>query len=189
VVYVENAILDLVTEIRLEGLADDAEAKAKVAEAKHQRHMAKDRALTSGRLVIEMPDNAIMRELALEASEASLTAERAVVAAEEELAVVRTRLSPSNHQIAIAELRAAFFESKDMSLRIKLAGAVKTVLDKIEIDRHGIAKVSVMGGKRIYVFKIAKAVTDFRVVSGETIIDIGYIAPGGEHDYRSSVAA
>lgn len=54
VVYLENAVLDLVLEIRLEGLADDAEAKAVLAEARHQLQAAKDRADKAGRLVFDM---------------------------------------------------------------------------------------------------------------------------------------
>ncbi|MNS03170.1 hypothetical protein D3C72_344980 [compost metagenome] len=42
--------------------------------------------------------------------------------------------------------------SKNMALRIRLAGAVKAVMDRIEIDRDGHATVSVMGGKRVYRF-------------------------------------
>ncbi|QBX36880.1 recombinase family protein [Brevundimonas sp. S30B] len=179
VVYLENAVLNLVTEIRLEGLADDAEAKAKVAEAKHQRQLAKDRAMKAARLVLEM-DNAIMRELANEASDASLAANKAVLDAEEELAIVRTRLMPSNQQTAIADLRAAYTETKDIGLRMQLAGAVKTVMDNIIIDRDGFATVSVMGGARVYRFKIAKTVTSFTLVSGETVMEIGQARTNAE---------
>lgn len=188
VIYLENAVLDLVTEIRLEGLADDAEAKAVLAEARHQQQSAKDRAKKAGRLAIEM-DNAIMRELASEASDASLAADRAVVAAEEELAQVQTRLQPSNHQIAIAELRSNFAESKDMTLRIRLAGAVKAVMDQIEVDRDGNATVSVMDRKRVYRFAIAKKVTSFELVSGSTTMVGGFIDVGGEAEFRASLAA
>ena len=187
-INLENAVLDLVSEIRLEGLADDAEAKAVLAEARHQQQSAKDRAKKAGRLAIEM-DNAIMRELASEASDASLAADRAVLAAEEELALVCTRLAPTNHQLAIAELRSNFAESKDMALRIKLAGAVKAILDKIEIERDGNATVSVMGGKRVYRFAIAKKVTSFELVSGLTTMVGGFIDVGGEAEFRASLAA
>lgn len=188
VVYLENAVLDLVTEIRLEGLANDAEAKALLAEARHQQQSAKDRAKKAGRLAIEM-DNAIMRELATEASDASLAADRAVAVAEEELAMVRTRLTSSSHQTAIADLRSNFAETRDMDLRIKLAGAVKAVLDQIDVDRDGQVTVSVMGGKRVYRFDIAKTVTDFELVSGTTTMVGGFVDVGGEDALRAKLAA
>ena len=173
VLYLENAILDLVTEIRLEGLADDGEAKAKVAEAKHQQQIAKDRVSKIADLLIDL-DTPVMRSKFANAEEAVGLADRDVVVAEEELAVVRTRLAPTNHQIAIADLRKTYAETKDMALRIKLAGAVRIVMDAIEIDRNGIAKVSVMGGLRVYEFQIAKSVTAFSLVSGDTTMEIGF---------------
>lgn len=188
VVYLEQAVLNLVTEIRLDGQTDDAVAKAKVAEAEHQRHLAKNRAMRAARLVLEM-DNAIMRELANETSQASLAANQAVVEAEAELAVVRSRLRPSNQQNAVADLRSRYAETKDLGLRMQLAGAVKTVIDNIVVDKDGFAKVSVMGGARVYRFQIAKAVTDFTLVAGSMVMEIGYIAEGGEDLFRAKVAA
>ena len=111
------------------------------------------------------------------------------MAAEEELAQVQTRLQPSNHQIAIAELRSNFAESKDMTLRIRLAGAVKAVMDQIEVDRDGNATVSVMDRKRVYRFAIAKKVTSFELVSGSTTMVGGFIDVGGEAEFRASLAA
>lgn len=188
VIYLENAVLDLVTEIRLDGLACDADAKAALAEARHQQQVAKAQALKAGRLVLEM-DNAIMRELAIEAAEASLAADLAVAESEQKLALAQMRLVPNNSQQAIAELRAAYSLTRDMALRIRLAGAVKTVMDKLEIDPAGNATVSVMGGRSIYKFAIGKSVTDFQLAVGQTVMDIGFTDFGGEDAYRASLAA
>ncbi|WP_303717886.1 recombinase family protein [Brevundimonas naejangsanensis] len=188
VIYLENAVLDLVTEIRLEGLADDAEAKAMVAEAQHQLQIAKDRASKIADLLIDL-DTPVMRAKFSDAQAAIPVAEAAVQDAQSELALVRTRLAPSNQQTAIAELRAAYSKTRDIELRLKLAGAVKIVMDSIVIDRDGFASVSVMGGARVYRFEIAKRVTTFTLVSGQTVMEIGYTARGGENAYRASIAA
>jgi hypothetical protein len=49
--------------------------------------------------------------------------------------------------------------------------------------------VSVMGGKRVYRFAIAKKVTSFELVSGSTTMVGGFIDVGGEAEFRASLAA
>ncbi|KAK0339825.1 hypothetical protein LTR94_033023, partial [Friedmanniomyces endolithicus] len=158
-----HAVFDLVTEIRLDGTADDSEAATALAEAKHQHAVAQDRVGRIADLLIEL-DTPTMRTKFADAEKSLAETKTAVVAAEEALALVRRRATPSRHQEAVAALRAQMASSDDLSLRIRMAGAVRSVVDSISFDKDGEVMVTLMGGRRVYRFHLAKIVTKFNLV-------------------------
>lgn len=191
--YIEDAVFDLVTEIRLDGTADDTEAATSLAEAKHQQTVAQDRVGRIADLLIEL-DTPTMRIKFADAEKSLVETKRAVAAAEEGLALVRRRATPSRHQEAVAALRAQMAQSDDVSLRIKMAGVVRSVVDSISFDRDGGVMVTLMGGRRVYQFRLAKIVTEFSLVvadHGSTItIDGGRIATNEEaSDFKARLLA
>lgn len=191
--YIEDAVFDLVTEIRLDGTADDTEAATSLAEAKHQQTVAQDRVGRIADLLIEL-DTPTMRIKFADAEKSLVETKRAVAAAEEGLALVRRRATPSRHQEAVAALRAQMAQSDDVSLRIKMAGVVRSVVDSISFDRDGGVMVTLMGGRRVYRFRLAKIVTEFSLVvadHGSTItIDGGRIATNEEaSDFKARLLA
>lgn len=191
--YIEHAVFDLVTEIRLDGAADDSEAATALAEAKHQQTVAQDRVGRIADLLIEL-DTPTMRTKFADAEKSLAETKIAVVAAEEALALVRRRATPSRHQEAVAALRAQMASSDDLSLRIRMAGAVRSVVDSISFDRDGEVMVTLMGGRRVYRFHLAKIVTKFNLVvandGSTTTIDGGHIATDDEaSDFKARLAA
>lgn len=173
--YIDNAVLSLITEIRLEGVADDSEAKAVLAEAIHQRNAAQERASTAGELVLEMKHSTVMKRKLVEAEDALALAEAAIEVAEQKLALVRTRIAPTNHQNAITELRRIMAHDPDVKHRIRLQGAIRSVMDKITFDRDGSVVVTLMGGLRVYRFKLAKDVKRFEQFSNGLTIKAGFV--------------
>lgn len=179
--YIETAVLDLVVEIRLDGIADDSEAKAVLAEAIHQRRAAEDRVGKIAELLIEL-DSPTMRTKFAEAEKALIPARQAVEAAEQAVALVRNRIAPSNQQKAIADIRATMATDHNVTHRIRLQGAIRGVVDRIAFKRDGGVIITLMGGKRVYRFKIDKEVKMFEMDSGNVIMTGGFVRTAADFE-------
>ena len=139
----ENKFLYVVDEMNFStGRAPDADAKARLAEAEHQRDALMTRIDAIAEQLIEMKSPALRSRLAeAEGRLAQVVAD--VEEAKDALTRIATTPAPSQSQSALVEMREALAEpgADTVAIRSRMAMLIKEVVQSITFDDQGMATV------------------------------------------------